>query len=475
MRIFVNRLSLILLVLLIYFGFVSNSYSAVSCSASFPGWVQVLDDEEWISYMGESWDPESRVWISGVDGSNNLESAENSALESTDIRPSKIRVLWNESAETTMLGVYDTSESQLASINPYSSGEEASLVVGQKIGALNLGYNALTINNIELYFEQDPGFCGGDTTPPSVPQLNSFPGSIYQSSIRLSGIKDVDSSILINGLEVVALNSSSLWDAEILLQFGQNSIDITSRDLAGNESNPLSEEVEVLPYNQYDPDIVGLWRMDGNWQDSSGNEHHASGYNGASFIDDCQLGSSAASFDGTNDYAIVSGVDNFPTDEITVEYWVKSLDTDVNNRVPFSYAASGGSNNELTLFKTSDIYIWFAGVDYGRTGISVNDGQWHHVALTWRSYDGQIRVFKDGVNEFTGTVAKGDRLRSGGTIVFAQDQDSLGGGFQESQAHKGYVDDVAVYKRVLTDEEIQEKYSIGLHEDKVPPVAPTRV
>ena len=41
------------------------------------------------------------------------------------------------------------------------------------------------------------------------------------------------------------------------------------------------------------------------------------------------------------------------------------------------------------------------------TRVSANDGAWHHLAVTWQSSNGDLKVFKDGVIDYSGTLSAG--------------------------------------------------------------------
>jgi len=46
------------------------------------------------------------------------------------------------------------------------------------------------------------------------------------------------------------------------------------------------------------------------------------------------------------------------------------------------------------------------------TDVEVNDGKWHHIALTWSNQNGILEIFKDGLN----TSEFGFEVKSGTTI-----------------------------------------------------------
>lgn len=155
----------------------------------------------------------------------------------------------------------------------------------------------------------------------------------------------------------------------------------------------------------------------------------------------------------TDDYVILNPFTSFPTTAATVAFWMKSVDT-TNSGTPFSYASTG-STNDLLIFNYRNLDLAIAGQGLtGTTGLAVNDGLWHHLALTWRSSDGQTLLYKDGLPVYTATLAAGLSLTSGGALVLGQDQDSIGGTFQASQAFRGQLDETRVYARVLTPTEI---------------------
>lgn len=88
-----------------------------------------------------------------------------------------------------------------------------------------------------------------DNTPPAQPTLNTVISPTNTSSQILSGNKETNSSIIINGAEVISLNSSTDWSYSYNLSEGINNISITSRDTVGNESFAITTTIE------YDPDI----------------------------------------------------------------------------------------------------------------------------------------------------------------------------------------------------------------------------
>ena len=118
----------------------------------------------------------------------------------------------------------------------------------------------------------------------------------------------------------------------------------------------------------------------------------------------------ALQFSHTDDYVIHQDFNNFPNDEITASFWVKTNAT--NAGTPFSYATQA-LGDTFTITNCTDFTMIVAG-KHRRTGVSVNDGQWHHIAVTWRCSDGKLTLYKDGEEAHVSKVAQGRELANGG-------------------------------------------------------------
>lgn len=110
----------------------------------------------------------------------------------------------------------------------------------------------------------------------------------------------------------------------------------------------------------------------------------------------------------------------------TLAFWMRTRDMD-NAGTPVSYSVKRGSYVEENGIVLKD-YGNFAIQINNKTGYTsdpVNDGQWHHVAVTWRSSDGIWVYYRDGkeIKRASEPLAKGDFIRGGGEVVLAQEQD----------------------------------------------------
>lgn len=56
------------------------------------------------------------------------------------------------------------------------------------------------------------------------------------------------------------------------------------------------------------------------------------------------------------------------------------------------------------------------------SGVSATDGNWHHVAVSWDSATGVVRLYDNGRQVWQVVRAKGKSIPSGGTLVLGREQ-----------------------------------------------------
>ncbi len=83
-----------------------------------------------------------------------------------------------------------------------------------------------------------------DISPPAQLTLDTVLSLTNVSPQTLSGTKESNTSIWINGVEVISVNSDTTWSYSYNLSEGANNISITSRDAAGNESHAVTTTIE---------------------------------------------------------------------------------------------------------------------------------------------------------------------------------------------------------------------------------------
>ncbi len=162
--------------------------------------------------------------------------------------------------------------------------------------------------------------------------------------------------------------------------------------------------------------------------------------------------------DSTEDYVIRHPIDNFPASQITAEAWIKSRD---NNDGIISYASSATVSNDFLIYNSASISIHIAN-QIAVTGVSVQDDARHHIAVTWQSSNGEVKLYVDGALRFTGTLAQGLTITNNGSLMVGQEQDAPGGLLDPNQAFKGSISDVRIWNVVRSQSNIQLNMNTAL-------------
>ncbi|WP_227421636.1 T1SS-143 repeat domain-containing protein [Pacificispira spongiicola] len=162
--------------------------------------------------------------------------------------------------------------------------------------------------------------------------------------------------------------------------------------------------------------------------------------------------------DGTDGY--LKADDVISGQQITVEVGFKSTAVGDSITPIMSYGTDSHHGNEFSITAKDGvlrIYVAGASVATSILASSVFDGAEHMVSVSWDSSDGALKVYVDGVEGYSTTgVATGETLESGGTLVFGQEQDSNGGGFDEDQVFQGTYTQARIFDEVRDSVEIAE-------------------
>ena len=203
-----------------------------------------------------------------------------------------------------------------------------------------------------------------------------------------------------------------------------------------------------------DPCLVGWWRFDdgsgGTAYDRSGSENNGT-LNGNPQWVAGKIGG-ALEFDGKDDYVDCSNDASLNiTDKVTIAVWVKTNDAGNSQHNPYvtkgdhSYAIKHHISNSIEFF-IYDKGNWHL-VNFPVDG-SFN-GVWHHLAGTYDETN--LKLYIDGKLEaktaYTGSIAS--------SVISA----NIGRNAQTDQFYKGVIDDVRIYNRALTQDEIATIYA----------------
>jgi hypothetical protein len=203
--------------------------------------------------------------------------------------------------------------------------------------------------------------------------------------------------------------------------------------------------------------MLGWWPGDGNGDDAHSNLN-ASVVDGAGFSPG--LVGEAFALDGISTglgdrvYLPASALNGVV--DMTVEMWINTSDPDDGGILSGANGNPKG-DNELVLFQYEPASLQLMVIVKGSNSIQVpiviNDGQWHHLAFT-RAH-GLGRVYVDGsmLGSMTLPAGSGAFEIGPGGLMLGQEQDCLGGCYG-NQAFDGLIDEVTIYGRGLSHDEI---------------------
>ena len=144
-------------------------------------------------------------------------------------------------------------------------------------------------------------------------------------------------------------------------------------------------------------------------------------------------------------YALTPQVSSFPRQKMTAMLWM--ID-DVDSMPALMSYASGDEEQAFFLGNTKGLTICIVG-ECKNTEVSVNDGKWHHVAVTWDSSVG-TKLFVNGEQAWSGTLGQGLTLPDGGDLVLGMPQTKQGVVGAAAGGFVGDMTDVAIYNIALT-------------------------
>ncbi len=160
-----------------------------------------------------------------------------------------------------------------------------------------------------------------------------------------------------------------------------------------------------------------------------------------------------------DEYLAATDVDALSGEAFTFEMMVDLIRNPSYMIALASYAVPGNSNEFMIQgFNAGTISIYIDGIAYD-TGIATAtllDGQPHRLSISWDSASGALETYIDGVSLDSGVHQQGITLGAGGTLIFGQEQDSVGGHFATSQILPGTVGDIRIFDTVQSAGHIAE-------------------
>ena len=200
--------------------------------------------------------------------------------------------------------------------------------------------------------------------------------------------------------------------------------------------------------------LVGWWPFNGNANDESGNGNDGT-VNGATLTTD-RFGNAgkAYSFDGVNSFIKVLN-SSHPTGDFDITYsvWINCSDLNQDRSIisvglPYGLNARSGIHK----YNSGNLVYVVNGTDYISSYLSTLS-QWHHIVFSKSST--LVSVYIDGIYFEQGNLLSALNITIN-DINFGGNGDNQ---YNNGEHFQGLIDDIGIWNRVLTDQEISNLYN----------------
>jgi outer membrane protein assembly factor BamB len=272
-------------------------------------------------------------------------------------------------------------------------------------------------------------------------------GGVVDSSPAVAGGKvyvgSNDGNVYAFGVHDVAVTNVAPSKTVVGQGFSA-SINVTAANQGSyTETFNVTAYCNLTGYTQ-PPGLVGYWKLD---EGSGTTAYDSSGYNNHGIIYGASWTSgkvnSALSFDGVDDY-VDCGTDPslMPTTAITLETWFKASDVNTYATIVSTFYYEG-----YFLRINPNAGIEFApGICYSPPG-TIQPGVWYHVVGT---FDGTSKIYVNG---------KLVSSQGAGYLAYTGQSLRIGNNPTTGFWFNGIIDEVKIYNRALSAEEIWAEYT----------------
>ena len=264
--------------------------------------------------------------------------------------------------------------------------------------------------------------------------------------------------------DVISVNIGRNPDGSNHMDGAIDEVRIYNRALSPDEIKRLYKIGSTFVVNKTRQDtlregLVGHWSFDGPDMSQSTNniwalDRSGQGNNGVltntatSTVRKAGKIGQALDFDGVNDHIYVSH-ESRTYDAISTSAWIKLDKVTGSQGIVFDF-----QDNRFTV--EGDELQWRHGGGFAihlTTGVDFVIGRWYHVAATFDENSDRVKIYVDGVEKYTG-IDIGDIT----TFVF---EHYIGSTSATEGFLDGLIDEVRVYNRALSPDEIKRLYKIG--------------
>jgi hypothetical protein len=245
---------------------------------------------------------------------------------------------------------------------------------------------------------------------------------------------------------VILDNSKLMTDSKLILNLDKNIVQsINNIKLSGEL---LGKEFEIIKIPTLVPtDYISYYKFDGNTLDETGNYNATN--NGATLTEGVKgLPNTAYSFNGIDNFMQIPIGNISP--EKTYSIWVKLLVIKNSSIITYTDSSMGDhsvSDDLRIIGSRFRIYTFDGSVKEYEHNSDIILNDWYHVVVTIKN-NSEMKLFVNG--EYSGSVLIGTKWASGDRHLIGRS----GVGYLN-----GLLDNIRIYDRVLTQEEITTIYN----------------
>ncbi|KAM8879934.1 neuronal pentraxin receptor-like isoform 2-T2 [Spinachia spinachia] len=133
--------------------------------------------------------------------------------------------------------------------------------------------------------------------------------------------------------------------------------------------------------------------------------------------------------------------------------WLRAKEGGIGT--PFSYSVPGQPNELVLLQGVHSPAELLINDKVAQLPLSLPEDQWQHICVSWTLRDGVWKAYQGGKLKGRGEgLAAWHPIKPGGVLILGQEQDTLGGHFDASQALVGELSQFNLWDRVLKPAEV---------------------
>jgi hypothetical protein len=215
---------------------------------------------------------------------------------------------------------------------------------------------------------------------------------------------------------------------------------LRQRDAGGSSSSPLLT------------DLAAYWKLDDlTWSDSVGSNNLTN--NGGVTVGTPKLGAGSAEFDGTNTLSLAStpAVTLDGTTSFTLAGWFRTSSTATQTVVGKKDGASPSTEYILLLLSSGTSLRWDVGSDNVTASTILSINTWYFFVAQYDTTSGNCGI----------SVNAGSFATTSATPATISNPFYIGSRDNTLSFFEGVIDEVGIWKRLLTSGEISDLYNSG--------------